>query len=126
MRQKYGDDMPKHCREALRAIGFEEDRGACAVMECAGSFKYQHDTDKDLKFIHVFPKIDTAAAAAAAPNQQDEEEAEIKVAGMTLDELPPEHQEAMLRRHGPKILPLLRTKWPGCEAAFDAAPAPSV
>ena len=42
------------------------------------------------------------------------------------DELPPGHQEAMLRRHGPKILPLLRTKWPGCEAAFDAAPAPSV
>ena len=98
VRQKYGDDMPKHCREALRAIGFEEDRGACAVMECAGSFKYQHDTDKDLKFIHVFPKIDTAAAAAAAPNQQDEEEAEIKVAGMTLDELPPEHLCAIVSR----------------------------
>ena len=45
-------DVDVH-REALRAIGFEEDRGACAVMECAGTFKYQHDTDKDLKFIHV-------------------------------------------------------------------------
>ena len=131
-------------REALRAIGFEEDRGACAVMECAGCFKYQHDTDKDLKFIHVlmppmcendhdtndrsvdgsmmtppwaverfcplpmltaivmvhphhvatpqvFPKIDTAAAAAAAAPAGDEDEAEIKVAGMSLDELPPEH-----------------------------------
>jgi hypothetical protein len=60
------------------------------MMQCAGSFKYQHDTDKDLKFIHVFPKIDTAAAAAAAP-QADDGEAEIKVAGMSLEELPPEH-----------------------------------
>jgi hypothetical protein len=42
-------------REALRTVGFEEDRGASAVMECAGTYKYQHDTDKDLKFIHVFP-----------------------------------------------------------------------
>ena len=42
--------------EALRGIGFEEDRGASAIMACQGMFKYQHDTDKDLKFIHVFPK----------------------------------------------------------------------
>jgi len=27
-------------------------------MDCAGKYKQQHDTDKDLKFIHVFPKID--------------------------------------------------------------------
>jgi hypothetical protein len=85
-------------REALRAIGFEEDRGACAVMDCAGTFKYQHDTDKDLKFIHVFPKIDTAAASAAAAQNQQEEDAEIKVAGMTLDELPPEHLCAIVSR----------------------------
>jgi hypothetical protein len=83
--------MPKWCREALRAIGFEEDRGACNVMECAGQFKYQHDTDKDLKFIHVFPRIDTAAAAAAAAADEDEEEEEVTIAGMKLDELPPEH-----------------------------------
>jgi hypothetical protein len=24
-----------------------------------GSFKYQHDTDKDLKFMHVFPKVES-------------------------------------------------------------------
>ena len=83
--------MPKWCREALRAIGFEEDRGACNVMECAGQFKYQHDTDKDLKFIHVFPRIDTAAAAAAAAADEDEEDEEVTIAGMKLDELPPEH-----------------------------------
>ena len=47
----------RYCRMALTSIGFEEDRGGCAVMACQGSFKYQHDTDKDLKFIHVFPKV---------------------------------------------------------------------
>jgi len=47
--------------------------------------------DKDLKFIHVFPKIDTAAAAAAAAPGDDDEDGEIKVGGMSLDELPPEH-----------------------------------
>ena len=56
VRAKYGEDMPKWCREALRGIGFEEDRGASAVAECQGMFKMQHDLDKDLKFTHVFPR----------------------------------------------------------------------
>ena len=67
-------------------------------MDCAGTFKYQHDTDKDLKFIHVFPKIDTAAAAAAAAPNAEEEDAVIKVAGMSLDELPPAHLCAIVSR----------------------------
>eukprot|EP00960_Hanusia_phi_P011156 327090-Hanusia_phi.AAC.4 len=73
------------------------------IMECAGTFKYQHDTDKDLKFIHVFPKIDLSAAAAPS---EEEEESDIKIGGMKvpppirlpymtqlgqLEELPPEH-----------------------------------
>jgi len=46
----------------------------------------------------VFPKIDTAAAAAAAAAGEEEEEAEIKVGGMSLDELPPEHLCAIVSR----------------------------
>ncbi len=90
VRQKYGEDLPKYCREALRALGFEEDRGASACIECAQSYKYQHDTDKDLKFIHVFPRIDPAAAAASKGDAADEEEV-ITVAGIKLEELPPDH-----------------------------------
>lgn len=52
--------------QALQGIGFTEDRGASAVLECQGTYKYQHDTDKDLKFIHVFPRVDTSASEADA------------------------------------------------------------
>ena len=40
--------------------------GAALALECAGQYKYQHDTSKDLMFVHVFPRVDPAAAAALA------------------------------------------------------------
>ena len=30
---------------------------ASACELCQGSYKYQHDTDKDLKYLHVFPRV---------------------------------------------------------------------
>ena len=42
------------------SLGFEEDRGASCVKECAGSFKLQHDTGKNLKTVVVFPKVESA------------------------------------------------------------------
>lgn len=66
VRQKYNDGLPTVFSEALKRCGFVEDRGASLSIDCAGQFKYQHDTDKDLKFVHVYPKLDTAAAAAAS------------------------------------------------------------
>ena len=65
-RGKYDPDMLKHFTEALRGAGFEDDRGASACKECMGTYKYQHDTDQDLKYLHVFPKVDLSAAAAEA------------------------------------------------------------
>lgn len=55
--------------QALQGIGYTEDRGASCVLECQGTYKYQHDTDKDLKFIHVFPRVDTSAAEANASGE---------------------------------------------------------
>jgi hypothetical protein len=57
-RAKYDPDMLKHLSEALRGAGLREDRGASACAECQGMYKYQHDTDKDLKYVHVFPKVE--------------------------------------------------------------------
>ena len=48
-RQKYDDGCAKAVTSALRSLGFEEDRTASCVRECAGSFKLQHDTGKNLK-----------------------------------------------------------------------------
>ena len=66
VRQKYNDGLPMLLAEALRKVGFTEDRGASQSIECAGLFKFQHNTGTDLKTTHVYPKIDQAAAAAQA------------------------------------------------------------
>eukprot|EP00238_Polyblepharides_amylifera_P008283 CAMPEP_0196588154 /NCGR_PEP_ID=MMETSP1081-20130531/59713_1 /TAXON_ID=36882 /ORGANISM="Pyramimonas amylifera, Strain CCMP720" /LENGTH=408 /DNA_ID=CAMNT_0041910575 /DNA_START=92 /DNA_END=1318 /DNA_ORIENTATION=+ len=64
VRQKYPETLAKDITQALAGMGFQEDRGACCSLECQGSFKYQHDTDKDLKFMHVFPRVVAEAAEA--------------------------------------------------------------
>lgn len=56
-RQRYDDNAAKTVTSTLRDLGYEEDRGASCVVECAGSFKSQHDTGKNLKTIVVFPKV---------------------------------------------------------------------
>jgi hypothetical protein len=58
-RQKYDENAAKAVTSTLRELGFEEDRGASCVNDCAGSFKLQHDTGKNLKTVVVFPKIMT-------------------------------------------------------------------
>lgn len=56
-RQKYDPDAAKIVTTTLRDLGYEEDRAASCVVECAGSFKLQHDTGKNLKTVVVFPRI---------------------------------------------------------------------
>jgi len=56
-RQKYDESAAKVLTSALRELGYEDDRGASCVNECAGSFKLQHDTGKNLKTVVVFPFI---------------------------------------------------------------------
>lgn len=36
---------------------FNEDRAASECLECQGSYKYQHDTGKNVKVVHVFPHV---------------------------------------------------------------------
>ena len=57
LRQKYNEENLKVMTESLRKFEFEEDRGASACKECQRCYKYQHDTDKDLKYLHVFPEV---------------------------------------------------------------------
>eukprot|EP00242_Pyramimonas_sp_CCMP2087_P015004 CAMPEP_0198213644 /NCGR_PEP_ID=MMETSP1445-20131203/28986_1 /TAXON_ID=36898 /ORGANISM="Pyramimonas sp., Strain CCMP2087" /LENGTH=374 /DNA_ID=CAMNT_0043888319 /DNA_START=58 /DNA_END=1178 /DNA_ORIENTATION=+ len=68
VRQKYEETLARDLSMNLIALGYEDDRGASCCLECQGSFKYQHDTDKDLKFMHVFPKVE------ALPEEEKEEE----------------------------------------------------
>ena len=56
-RQKYDEGAAKAVTSTLRELGYEEDRGASAVLECGGTFKLQHDTGKNLKTVVVFPRV---------------------------------------------------------------------
>jgi len=56
-RAKYSDELLKWVTTALRDLKFVEDRGASALPDCAGTFKFQHDTGKNEKFVHVFPFV---------------------------------------------------------------------
>jgi hypothetical protein len=89
-RQKYDENAGKAVTTALRALGFVEDRGASAIPECAGSFKMQHDTGKNLKTVVVFPRIEGAGALAEKVGSLS-----VNDASSFLPEGSPEHKIAM-------------------------------
>lgn len=60
-RQKYDEGAARAVTSTLQKLGYEEDRGASCVIECAGSYKLQHDTGKNLKTVVVFPKIQSSS-----------------------------------------------------------------
>jgi hypothetical protein len=55
-RQKYDDNAIKYVTAALQQCGYVEDRAASCIPECAGSYKSQHDTAKNLKLLLFFLK----------------------------------------------------------------------
>ena len=36
------------------------------MLESQGTFKHQHDTDKNLKFMHVYPRVTIAEGGASS------------------------------------------------------------
>jgi len=56
-RQKYDDGAAKAVTSTLRSLGFVDDSSASCIPQCAGTFKLQHDTGKNLKTVVVFPRI---------------------------------------------------------------------
>lgn len=73
VRQKYSDSLARALSDALVGVGYVEDRGASLDPSSAGSFKLQHDTDKDLKFMHVFPNVKQASAGDDEDDEDDDE-----------------------------------------------------
>ena len=93
-RAKYDEGAAKAVTSTLRELGFEEDRGASAVMECAGTFKQQHDTGKNLKTVVVFPKV-VAGDAAGDANEGGMQNLSLGGGGdSVLPESSPEHSVA--------------------------------
>ena len=71
MRQKYDPNCGKYMATALRALGFEEDRGASEDLSCQGKFKNQHDTDKNIMTLHIFPHVRIQEDEAQEPGAID-------------------------------------------------------
>mmetsp|Transcript_37546 Transcript_37546/g.82165 ORF Transcript_37546/g.82165 Transcript_37546/m.82165 type:complete len:402 (-) Transcript_37546:242-1447(-) len=69
VRQKYDALLPRWFSDALTAVGFAEDRGAS--KECPKTFKHQHDTGKNLIYLHVFPPGEDTAAAGEEEEEDD-------------------------------------------------------
>lgn len=70
-RAKYDDKADKAMTSTLKELGYNEDRGASAVMECAGLFKLQHDTGKNLKTVVVFPKMNVVQTEQTTESNRD-------------------------------------------------------
>mmetsp|Transcript_28153 Transcript_28153/g.100037 ORF Transcript_28153/g.100037 Transcript_28153/m.100037 type:complete len:410 (-) Transcript_28153:200-1429(-) len=69
-RQKYHESLQKWVVASLKALNYTDDRSASCDWASCGSFKVQHDTGRNLFFVHVFPRATQAAGAAvggAAP-----------------------------------------------------------
>ena len=73
-RAKFDEDLPKWVTQVLRDLNYTEDKSATAVPSCAGTYKYQHDTGKNEKFVHVFPLVNFKAAQAEEDGAEEEAE----------------------------------------------------
>ena len=56
-RQKYDAKCGLHVTKALESLDFVEDKGASCMDDCAGCYKTQHDTGKNLFTVVVFPRL---------------------------------------------------------------------
>lgn len=59
VRQKYHADLMRNMGMALLSLGYSEDRGA--GLGSSKVFKTQHDTNRNLKLVHVFPGVQGVA-----------------------------------------------------------------
>lgn len=66
VRSKYDELLPKWLTAALREIGFVEDRSAAETFDSQGTFKMQHDTGQNLKYLIVYPHVTCAPSTSSA------------------------------------------------------------
>jgi len=56
-RSKYDAKAMQTVTSTLKQLDYDEDRGASCVLECGGCYKTQHDTNKNVLTVVVFPKV---------------------------------------------------------------------
>jgi hypothetical protein len=68
VRSRYDEDLTRWLIAALRDIGFTEDRSAAETFDSQGTFKQQHDTGQNLKYLIVYPRV-TCSQAVESENE---------------------------------------------------------
>mmetsp|Transcript_34659 Transcript_34659/g.80903 ORF Transcript_34659/g.80903 Transcript_34659/m.80903 type:complete len:413 (+) Transcript_34659:65-1303(+) len=123
VRQKYPDDLPKWFMASLSSAGLQEDNTAACELASGGKYKFQHDTGKNLKFVHVFPRVDGAQAEDAEEEaEEDTDEPQAKtplevLLNCGVEDLPrylPEHLQTYAQRK--KLLDELKARVTQLEA----------
>lgn len=120
-RAKYDENAAKVVGQELRTLGYELDSSASCVAECAGSYKLQHDTGKNLKTVVIFPKLLTKERGEAGTSKWDSRDGDGDNAGPVLLSGP----EEMLALSSTEMFQtLVQSKCPswsekkGCNAAL--------
>ena len=85
VRSKYDDNLPKWMIAALREIGFSDDRSAAETFDSQGTFKSQHDTGANLKYVIVYPRINLTESKSA--NEQGGSEQAVSHNVMTPEQV---------------------------------------
>lgn len=57
VRSRYDDNLSKWLTSALRDISYTEDKSAAETFDSQGTFKQQHDTGQNLKYLIVYPHV---------------------------------------------------------------------
>lgn len=57
VRSRYPEELGKWMTSALREVGYQEDHSAAETFDSQGSYKHQHDTGQNLKYLIVFPRL---------------------------------------------------------------------
>lgn len=72
VRSKYNESLARTLGNSLQELGFVQDSTASCDLASAGSFKGQHDTQRNLKLVHVYPKIVGSQMHASSANSVKE------------------------------------------------------
>ena len=73
VRSKYNDDLSKWMISALREVGYTEDRSAAETFDSQGTFKQQHDTGQNLKYLIVYPFVTCSQKPSGGDVSQERE-----------------------------------------------------
>jgi len=57
VRSRYDEDLTKWLTTALREVGYVEDKSAAETFDSQGTYKQQHDTGQNLKYLIVYPHV---------------------------------------------------------------------